>query len=55
LLAEFLGAFVLLFFGGLAILASGGDLVVISFGFGLACSPACMRSGRSLVATSTLR
>lgn len=36
LLAEFLGAFVLLFFGGLSILASGGDLVVISFGFGLA-------------------
>ena len=36
LLAEFLGAFVLLFFGGLSILASGGDLVVIAFGFGLA-------------------
>ncbi|MDJ0923784.1 MAG: MIP/aquaporin family protein [Acidimicrobiia bacterium] len=36
LLAEFLGAFVLLFFGGLSILASGGDLVVISFGFGFA-------------------
>ncbi len=36
LLAEFLGAFVLLFFGGLSILASGGDLMVISFGFGLA-------------------
>lgn len=36
LLAEFLGAFVLLFFGGLSILASGGDLVVIGFGFGLA-------------------
>ena len=36
LVAEFLGAFVLLFFGGLSILASGGDLVVIAFGFGLA-------------------
>ncbi len=36
LIAEFLGAFVLLFFGGLSILAGGGDLVVISFGFGLA-------------------
>ena len=35
-LAEFLGAFVLLFFGGLSILSSGGDLVVIAFGFGLA-------------------
>lgn len=36
LLAEFFGAFVLLFFGGLSILSSGGDLVVIAFGFGLA-------------------
>jgi aquaporin Z len=36
LLAEFFGAFVLLFFGGLSILSSGGDLIVIGFGFGLA-------------------
>lgn len=39
LLAEFLGAFVLLFFGGLSILAAtatGGGIIVISFGFGLA-------------------
>jgi len=36
LLAEALGAFVLLFGGGMAALASGGDLLVISFGFGLA-------------------
>lgn len=41
LLAEFLGAFVLLFFGGLSILAvggagNGGNVVAISFGFGLA-------------------
>jgi aquaporin Z len=36
LLAEFLGAFVLLFIGGLSILAGGGDLIVIGFGFGLA-------------------
>ncbi|MCP4968863.1 MAG: aquaporin [bacterium] len=36
LLAEFLGAFVLLFLGGLSILSSGGDLIVIAFGFGLA-------------------
>ncbi len=39
LFAEFLGAFVLLFFGGLSIYAatvSGGGLIVISFGFGLA-------------------
>ena len=36
ILAELLGSFVLLFGGGLAIFASGGDLVVISFGFGLA-------------------
>lgn len=36
LLAEFLGAFVLLFIGGLSIIAGGGDLIVIGFGFGLA-------------------
>ncbi len=36
LLAELLGAFFLLFIGGLAILSSGGSLVVIAFGFGLA-------------------
>ena len=36
LLAEFFSAFVLLFFGGLSILSSGGDLIVIGFGFGLA-------------------
>ncbi len=36
LLAEALGAFVLLFGGAMAILASGGNLVALSFGFGLA-------------------
>lgn len=36
LVAEFLGSFVLLFIGGLSILASQGDLIVLSFGFGLA-------------------
>lgn len=36
ILAELLGSFILLFGGGLAIFSSGGDLVVISFGFGLA-------------------
>ncbi len=39
LLAEFFGAFVLLFLGGMSILAaaaSGGGVVLISFGFGLA-------------------
>ena len=35
-LAELLGSFVLLFGGGLAIFASGGDLIAIAFGFGLA-------------------
>lgn len=36
LVAEFLGAFVLVFIGALSILAAGGDLTVIAFGFGLA-------------------
>ncbi|MCP3975003.1 MAG: aquaporin [bacterium] len=36
LLAEALGAFVLLFGGAMAILASGGNVVALSFGFGLA-------------------
>ncbi len=35
LLAEFLGAFILLFIGGMSIL-SGGGVVAIAFGFGLA-------------------
>ncbi len=35
-IAETLGSFVLLFGGGLAILSSNGNLLVISFGFGLA-------------------
>jgi aquaporin Z len=35
LLAELLGAFFLLFFGGLAVISSDGSLLVISFGFGL--------------------
>ncbi|MDJ0498420.1 MAG: aquaporin [Acidimicrobiia bacterium] len=34
--AEFLGAFVLLFLGGLSIIAGGGDLLVVAFGFGFA-------------------
>jgi len=36
LAAELLGAFFLLFIGGLAILASGGSVVAIALGFGLA-------------------
>ena len=35
LLAEYLGAFVLLFIGGMSILSGRGDLIVIGFGFGL--------------------
>lgn len=34
--AEFLGSFTLLAVGGLSIIASGGDLVALSLGFGLA-------------------
>lgn len=36
LVAELLGTYVLLLFGGFAIFASGGDVLVIAFGFGLA-------------------
>lgn len=35
-LAELIGTFILVFVGSLSILASGGDLVQIAFGFGLA-------------------
>ncbi len=35
-LAEVLGTFILVLIGGLSILASGGNVVAISFGFGLA-------------------
>ena len=36
LMAELIGSFVLLFLGGLSIIAGQGDLVVLAFGFGLA-------------------
>jgi aquaporin Z len=36
ILAELLGSFVLLFGGGMAIIASEGSVIVIAFGFGLA-------------------
>jgi aquaporin Z len=35
-LAELIGTFILVFVGSLSIVASGGDFVVIAFGFGLA-------------------
>lgn len=44
-LAELVGTFILVFVGSLAIVASGGDLVVIAFGFGLALLAAIVALG----------